>query len=134
MTQRSYVLPDSSRARTGTRGSWLPALTKQFLDDFSVKYNLKRVYLINSKLNKFKSFKTFIEILYCTRCDTRWLKHNILPSILSNLSLEDFYPYRYIYRRRQWNHTPVLLPGKSHGRRSLVGCSPWGLQELDMAE
>ena len=26
-------------------------------------------------------------------------------------------------RRRQWHHTPVLLPGKSHGRRSLVGCS-----------
>ena len=29
-------------------------------------------------------------------------------------------------RRRQWYPTPVLLPGKSHGRRSLVGCSPWG--------
>ena len=29
-------------------------------------------------------------------------------------------------RRRQWQPTPVLLPGKSHGRRSLVGCSPWG--------
>ena len=29
-------------------------------------------------------------------------------------------------RRRQGQHTPVLLPGKSHGRRSLVGCSPWG--------
>jgi len=28
-------------------------------------------------------------------------------------------------RRRQWNPTPVLLPGKSHGWRSLVGCSPW---------
>ena len=28
--------------------------------------------------------------------------------------------------RRQWQATPVLLPGKSHGRRSLVGCSPWG--------
>jgi len=27
--------------------------------------------------------------------------------------------------RRQWNPTPVLLPGKSHGQRSLVGCSPW---------
>ena len=27
--------------------------------------------------------------------------------------------------------TPVLLPGKSHGRRSLVGCSPWGCTELD---
>ena len=28
--------------------------------------------------------------------------------------------------RRQWQPTPVLLPGKSHGRRSLAGCSPWG--------
>ena len=28
--------------------------------------------------------------------------------------------------RRQWHPTPVLLPGKSNGRRSLVGCSPWG--------
>ena len=30
------------------------------------------------------------------------------------------------HRRRQWHPTPVLLHGKSHGRRSLVGCSPWG--------
>ena len=30
------------------------------------------------------------------------------------------------FRRRQWHLTPVLLPGKSHGWRSLVGCSPWG--------
>ena len=30
------------------------------------------------------------------------------------------------YRRRQWHPTPVLLPGKFHGQRSLVGCSPWG--------
>ena len=29
-------------------------------------------------------------------------------------------------RRRQWHPTPVLLPGKSHGWWSLVGCSPWG--------
>ena len=29
-------------------------------------------------------------------------------------------------RRRQWHPTPALLPGKSHGWRSLVGCSPWG--------
>ena len=31
-------------------------------------------------------------------------------------------------QRRQWHPTPVLLPGKSHGWRSLVGCSPWGCQ------
>ena len=30
------------------------------------------------------------------------------------------------HRRRQWHPTPVLLPGKSHGWGSLVGCSPWG--------
>ena len=36
-----------------------------------------------------------------------------------------------IQRRRQWHPTPVLLPGKSHGRRSLVGCSPWVCQESD---
>ena len=32
----------------------------------------------------------------------------------------------YVDQRRQWHPTPVLLPGKSHGRRSLEGCSSWG--------
>ena len=36
--------------------------------------------------------------------------------------------------RRQWHPTPLLLPGKTHGRRSLVGCSPWGREESDMTE
>ena len=31
-----------------------------------------------------------------------------------------------VAERRQWHPTPALLPGKSHGWRSLVGCSPWG--------
>ena len=35
---------------------------------------------------------------------------------------------------RQWHPTPVLLPGKSHGWRSLVGCSPWGREESDTTE
>ena len=39
-----------------------------------------------------------------------------------------------IGRRRQWHPTPVLLPGKSHGWRSLVGCSPWGCEESDTTE
>ena len=33
--------------------------------------------------------------------------------------------------RRQWQPTPVLLPGESHGQRSLVGYSPWGREESD---
>ena len=39
-----------------------------------------------------------------------------------------------VSERRQWQLTPVLLPGKSHGRRSLVGCSPWGCEESDTTE
>ena len=47
-----------------------------------------------------------------------------------------FYDCNYvtIIWRRQWHPTPVLLPGESHGRRSLVGCSPWGCEESDMTE
>ena len=41
-----------------------------------------------------------------------------------------FFNFTYI----QWHPTPVLLPGKSHGPRSLVSCSPWGRYELDMTE
>ena len=37
-------------------------------------------------------------------------------------------------RRRQWQPTSVLLPGKSHGWRSLVGFSPWGREESDTTE
>ena len=40
-------------------------------------------------------------------------------------------PYQW---RRQWHPTPVLLPGKSHEWRSLVGCSPWGREESDTTE
>ena len=47
---------------------------------------------------------------------TRWTFVGKVMSLLFNM----------LSWRRQWQPTPVLLPGKSHGRRSLVGCSPWG--------
>ena len=50
----------------------------------------------------------------------RWL-NNITNSMDMNLS-----NLRKVVRRRQWHPTPVLLPGKSRGQRSLVGCIPWG--------
>ena len=46
------------------------------------------------------------------------------------LNLNFILEYSWFWRR-QWHPTPVLLPGKSHGRRSLVGCSPWSLEESD---
>ena len=42
--------------------------------------------------------------------------------------------YSCIEWRKKWPHTPVLLPGKSHGQRSLVGYSPWGCEESDTTE
>ena len=64
---------------------------------------------------------------------------SILRSIL-NTSIYTFYsvyslsiPSDVTWRRR-WHPTPVLLPGKSHGWRSLVGCSPWGHKESDTTE
>ena len=41
---------------------------------------------------------------------------------------------KLLYLRRQWQPTPVLLPGKSHGWRGLVGYSPWGHEESDTTE
>ena len=40
----------------------------------------------------------------------------------------------FAIRRRRWHPTPVLLPGKSHGWRGLVGYSPWGREESDTTE
>ena len=59
-----------------------------------------------------------------------WRPHDLQPGDGTR-----FNPWvRKIPRRRQWHATPVLLPGKSHGWRSLVGCSPWGHTESDTTE
>ena len=47
------------------------------------------------------------------------------------IQTKDFYKALW---RRQWHPTPVLLPGKSHGWRSLVGCSPRGRWEVDTTQ
>ena len=49
----------------------------------------------------------------------------------SNLYSVFHFPYN---GRRTWQPTPVFLPGKFHGWRSLVGYSPWGRKELDTTE
>ena len=41
---------------------------------------------------------------------------------------------REFFWRRQWHPTPVLLPGKSHGQSSLIGCSPWGREDSETTE
>jgi len=46
----------------------------------------------------------------------------------------DLEGFRYTHQRRQWQPTPVLLPGKSHRQRRLVGCSPRSREESDTTE
>ena len=55
----------------------------------------------------------------------------LMVSLVSNWDIGGLFIF---WRRRQWQPTPVLLPGKSHGRRSLVGCSPWGRYASGMTE
>ena len=46
-----------------------------------------------------------------------------------------FHPWvRKIHWRRKWQPTPVFLPGKTHGQRSLAGYSPWGCKEAHTTE
>ena len=54
-----------------------------------------------------------------TSSSSRSSSHHIGASII-------YHWLELVFQRRQWQPTPVLLPGKCHGRRSLVGCSPWG--------
>ena len=57
------------------------------------------------------------------------------PASIGDLKRPGFDPWvRKIPWRRAWKPTPVFLPGESHGRRSLVGCSPWGVTESDTTE
>ena len=67
----------------------------------------------------------------------RWM--NLEPIIHSEVSQREKNNYHlltpiYGSWRRKWKPTPVFLPGESQAWRSLVGCSPWGREELDMTE
>ena len=59
-------------------------------------------------------------------------RHDWETNTFTSYGLIDTY-IQFLWRRR-WHPTPVLLPGKSNGQRSLVGCSPWGGEELDTTE
>ena len=73
--------------------------------------------------------------IYITICkiDSQWA--SLVAQRLKCLPGMQFDPWvGKIPWRRKWQPIPVLLPGESHGGRSLVGYSPWGRKQLDVTE
>ena len=66
------------------------------------------------------------------RCNFLWSDVWDMSSIVTKFV--ELQLFRGLRGRRKWQPTPVLLPGKSHGCRSLVGCSPWGCEESETTE
>ena len=77
--------------------------------------------LVNYPMTKILFFLTFL------------LEYNCFTTLCKVSAIQQNESAICIWRR-QWHPAPVFLPGKSHGWRSLVGCSPWGRQESDTTE
>ena len=75
-----------------------------------------------------------ITTIHCQNFSSQTEAQHLLNSVQDDPSNPSFPLPSAPDWRRQWHPTPVLLPGKSHGGRSMVGCSPWGRQELDTTE
>ena len=91
----------------------------------------------NSKIHIKLLRKFFTAISLCTPIIHR-CTHSLSIVVVNSLGYIFTVHFICIYKiviafnqRRQWHPTPVLLPRKSHGWRSLVGCSPWGHKESD---
>ena len=94
------------------------------LDSFHV-LTLVNSAAVNS--GKHVSFSIMVSLQYILSYHTEhWVE---FPGLKGRFSLVIYFMYR-----RRWHPTPVLLPGKSRGWRSLVGCSPWGRKEPDTTE
>ena len=88
---------------------------------------LLEVIIVRLKLHWFKSELTLGDVGLAW-----WLR---LWRICPRFRGPRFDPWvRKIPRRKEWYPTPVFLPGKSHGQRSLAGCSPRSCKELETTE
>ena len=92
-------------------------------DQFQIgEKSLSRLYIVTLLFNFYAEY-----IMRNAGLDEAQTGIKIAGRNINNLSYGDDW-------RRQWHPTPVLLPGNSHRRRSLVGCSLWGRKESDRTE
>ena len=102
----------------------LPSI-KVLSSELALPIRWSKYWIFNFSINPSNEYSGLISF----RID--WLDHpavrGTLQSLLQQHSSKASILWRSaFFQRRQWHPTPVLLPGKSHGQRSLVGCSPWG--------
>ena len=106
---------------------------------YLVKHILQWLYKVGYFEGKFFSHTKFCILLsYLSNGIARhgtliWkLLHNFVVEVRRLFFF--FWIPHLLYQRRQWQPTPVLFAGKSHGWRSLVGCRLWGCTESDMTK
>ena len=107
----------------------LPDVQVGFRKGRGTRDQIANTYWIIEKAKEFQKNIDFCFIDYAKAFDC--VDHNKLWKILKEMGIPDHLTclLRNLYAGQeatQWYPTPVLLPGKSHGQRSLVGCSPWG--------
>ena len=72
---------------------------------------------------------------YIVRADGRGSLRYEKAGVKREQTAMNLFSFHYLLlRRRQWQPTPVLLPGESHRQRSLAGYSQWGHKESDTTE
>ena len=112
---------------------WYSHLFQNF-SQFIVIHTVEGYWRLNTCISLFEGLHIHLKATF-------WLLHHKMTLISQVDTFIHDEHWKYLLGgpssriwRRQWHPTPILLLGKSHGRRSLVGYSPWGLEESDMTE
>ena len=131
LLSESHLVPSDSLRPHGLYGPWNSPGQNTGVGSLSLLQGISQTQGLNPGLSHYR------RILY--QLSYKGSLTLLQPLINSNFLLEYSFFTTLCYlllrnRRRQWHPTPVLLPEKSHGRRSLVGYSPWGRKESDTTE
>ena len=118
-----FFLLQSPGPLASSQESWTPFSSLKTLDFLST-------YLIINSLN-------YINLFFFSSC-YYLIWDSLVAQTVKHLSAMQETQVRSLGGKilwsRKWQPSPVFLPGKSHGRWSLVGYCPWGRKELDMTE
>ena len=118
--------------------SYLPFLIF-FICSCGSSYHQVIMFLLGKTLFTHISFvlplsNLLLYVIYVCIYNVYYIMFNAVCYWSDNTIIYIQYLFKSSKMRKQWHPTPVLLPGKSHGWRSLVGCSPWGREESDTTE